>query len=1117
MRRAAYWSIAVAGVAVVLAGIWLARLQIGEMAIRSTLSQAGLTADFRLIQLNFSRARLAQVVVGDANQPDFAAAFIDASWRWEGLAPRLEAVRLIAPRLRLAVNGGGAVSAGSLTELEPGDPTGRRPGIPRIRLTIEQGQIQIDTPAGPLNADVTAAGVLGRDFAALARIAETTHAGSAYALNAGSAELAARSDGDALALRFTARASGATWNATRIGATQIDASATAPLDLATLTGNVSLRAASAIGDNNELRGVAASLRGAISFSDTSLSPDDWNSEARMTLARGEQREMWLENGVLNARYTGENGDGQMVWSIDATRAQGLGVFATSPAASGQLDIARAGTFSGTAQLALANASLTGEAQQNLRDAIPAMNGAPIGPTLAQAEAAFDRAADRFSVTIPLTIAYNEGVTRIVAAQPIDLRAASGARIGLAPLRPDAAMLAMQWPGSTLSGAAAIELAGGGVPRATLLFDTIVWSPSAGFDADGTLAIREWRAEAASIAANEVIVSIATPPGERGQLELVGPMTINGPLGDGAVRDMRVDLDLAVQWGQGWRVAPNDGCMPVQLGGLDAAGLSFQGGAFRLCAGAGGAIVSADANGRWGDGFTINGLSLNGRMAGEAAQPARLSAQRIVGRFSGTGEATQLNIEASAPALSVDMEEDRTIDVVGQSLTALARFGGGSWRVGGAFNVGELNDPGLPGTVSAIRGDWSAMPEDDGVLIQVAAGEAAMTAHAASAEDERPLFNPMRLANVTGEMRGGVINARGLLLLDAQARNLASFTARHEIESGVGIAAFNAERLEFGEALQPYEITELARGVVENVRGPASGTAEVNWDKAAVRASGRARLEGLSLAMATIPVIENVRGEVVFDDLFALTTPPGQQVTAGLVNPGIAVENGRFRFQLLGERRVAIESAEFDFASGVLALEPTTITLGADEANVRLLLRDVDAARLLSTLAIPDLEASGTIEGSFPLRLARSTAFVTNGELYAAPGGGTIRYVGHAGDGATGAARVAFDALKNFDYDNLRITLNGDISGEVVSAISFTGENSGRPVDLTELAPIPGIGRVTATGVPFAFNVTITAPFRRLAQTAAGFANPRDIITDVLVTQPPPNATPPPSSNPPPNQ
>ena len=32
--------------------------------------------------------------------------------------------------------------------------------------------------------------------------------------------------------------------------------------------------------------------------------------------------------------------------------------------------------------------------------------------------------------------------------------------------------------------------------------------------------------------------------------------------------------------------------------------------------------------------------------------------------------------------------------------------------------------------------------------------------------------------------------------------------------------------------------------------------------------------------------------------------------------------------------------------------------------------------------------------------------------------------------------------------------------------------------------LPGLGRVTVRGVPFDFNVTVTAPFRRLAQTAA---------------------------------
>jgi len=169
-----------------------------------------------------------------------------------------------------------------------------------------------------------------------------------------------------------------------------------------------------------------------------------------------------------------------------------------------------------------------------------------------------------------------------------------------------------------------------------------------------------------------------------------------------------------------------------------------------------------------------------------------------------------------------------------------------------------------------------------------------------------------------------------------------------------------------------------------------------------------------------------------------------------------------------------------------------ITLGADETEVALYLRDVDAATLISELKVPDLEATGRIEGAFPLRLTRQSAIVTNGVLRAA-GGGRIAYTGQAGQATEGVTRVAFDALRDFRYEELALTLNGDLNGEVVSDIQFTGENAGEPIDLSSIADLPGIGRVTMLGVPFRFNVKVTAPFRRLADTAATIIDPGSLI------------------------
>jgi hypothetical protein len=293
-----------------------------------------------------------------------------------------------------------------------------------------------------------------------------------------------------------------------------------------------------------------------------------------------------------------------------------------------------------------------------------------------------------------------------------------------------------------------------------------------------------------------------------------------------------------------------------------------------------------------------------------------------------------------------------------------------------------------------------------------------------------------------------------------------------------------------------------RGLVENARGPASVIADIDWARDHLAAYGSMRLDGLSLATSTIPVVEDVRGEILFDDFFLLTTPPGQFVTVGLVNPGVAVANGRVRFQLLTDQRVAIEQAEFDVASGTLAMTPATIKLGADETRFGLALRDVDAADLIADLNIPGLAVTGRVEGEFPLLLTRRSAFISNGVVRAREGG-TIAYTGEAGDGATGAARVAFDALRNFRYDELALTLNGDLSGEVVSSIAFSGENSGQPVDLGPITSIPGIGRVTARGVPFDFNVTVTAPFRRLSRTVTSLTDPIAILENPTEDEAPP--------------
>ncbi len=1088
------WTTALAALGLSTAGLaaalWLMRFPLAEFMINAVLAERGAEADFDIVDLDFGRITLRDVRFGAETAPDASIERIEAHWRWAGLSPRLERVRMISPHLRMRLTREGRVSLGALDRMR-GAPSARRPSIPAIALDVVDGQAVIVAPFGDLNAVFEGEGRLGTDFSGSGRIADTTRAGDAYSLNSGSADLIVISRDDTIAFRFNAEAEELVWDGARARNAQVTVLAGAPLDLARYDIDGAWRFGILRAQDVSAQNLSGALDAEGVAQAASINPQTWVAHLRLDAGALTLLSNTFAQLRADARAQGDEDRAEANWTLAAQRFEGLSLISEQPSGNGAVTFSmESGDMNGRARLALARSRLNGEAQQQIREAFPELGAVPVGPTFARAEQALDAAADRFDLTIPLSLTRSENQLRVFVDANAEARAATGTQLRLAPLRQDSPALVLQWPGPALYGAVALELSGGGAPDAALLLDTLNWSPDAPFEADGTLTLANWRAGAASIAADELGVTILVAPEGAGRVDLRGPAHITGPLGDGEVRDLAPNLDLAVFWKPGWRVVPNRGCLPTRLGGLDAAGLSFGSGNFSLCA-LDSALIAADASNNLSGGFLVRELALNGHMAGPAAQPARITSSAVTGRFGGRLGDVVLALEADAPRLTIDMGEDRTLAVALRRLTANAHIAD-SWRVAGGFEAGTLTDPALPGSVSTIEGSWSAEPEDGAPVIRIASGEALVTANRPASENELPLFQPMRIADVNAILRSGRLEANGEVVLEAQQRQLAAFTAWHEMADGVGAAQVVASHIVFNEALQPDQISERARGVIANVRGPAAFVADVNWTREDIAARGSVRLDGISFATTTLPIVQDVRGVVAFDDLFALTTPPGQDVGIGLLNPGVAVRDGRLRFQLLPDQRINIEAAEFQFAGGVLAMRPTTVTLGQSETEIVLTLTDVDAASLIAALNIPDLAATGRLEGAFPLRLTARTAYVENGVLRAL-GGGTLAYVGDAGEHATGVTRIAFDALRGFEYDELALTLNGDISGDVLTEIEFSGQNTGRAVDLGPIAPVPGLGNVTVRGVPFDFNVRITAPFRRLAQTAASIVDPGAIL------------------------
>ena len=409
---------------------------------------------------------------------------------------------------------------------------------------------------------------------------------------------------------------------------------------------------------------------------------------------------------------------------------------------------------------------------------------------------------------------------------------------------------------------------------------------------------------------------------------------------------------------------------------------------------------------------------------------------------------------------------------------------------GGFAGGDGQIANVPLLISEGDGRWSL---ENGVL--TAAGDLRVADVAA---DNR--FQPLVARDFALRLANNRIDASGTLREPKSGGAVTDVDITHDLGAGTGQADLIMSGLTFNESLQPEAVTPLALGVVANVEGTVTGKGVIRWSPDGVASEGLFRTEGMDFAAAFGPVT-GFSTEIRFTDLLGLETAPGQVATVASVNPGILVEDGVIRYQLLPEQRVQIEGGRWPFSGGELILEPTTINFSAEQPR-RLTFRIVglDAAVFVQRLEFENLAATGTFDGTIPMVFDQSGGRIEKGQLVARPPGGTLAYVGEVSNADLGVwGSIAFDALKSIAYENLTIDLNGDIDGEMVTEVRFNGVSRGtiEPVATGLIAALGGQIAREIQQIPFIFNITIRAPFRQLINTARSFSDPALLLQNTL--------------------
>ena len=709
-----------------------------------------------------------------------------------------------------------------------------------------------------------------------------------------------------------------------------------------------------------------------------------------------------------------------------------------------------GTFALIGDYAADSAKLDPSMLAGVTQPLAAAAGTPLGPIAGAIGNAIRRTADNFDAAGEIRIVNfpGGGAARI---QSTDIRAPSGARARVS----GGTGVTYYWPASALRIDGKIEMAGGGLPTGRVSLR----QPRIGAPMSGVAELAPYTVGGSRLA----MTPIRFGPGPGGTTAISTSAQLDGPFPDGRVQALRVPIQGRI--GRGGSFAFGTSCAVVSWNYLQLSALQLGAARLPVCP-AGSAIISKSPGGGVQANARVNATVLNGRLG---SSPLRVSSTG--GRL--TGESFAFN----QVGLRLGRSES---PIVFDASRLTGSFAGGG--TGGKFSGARATIGSVPLLLSEASGDWRV--RNGGLLVT---GGMMVSDRA----EDPPRFYPLRSDNVKLTVGGDYVRATGALRHPASGTLVTDVSIEHRLSTGVGHANLDVPGLQFGPELQPQELTHLTEGILALVMGTVSGQGRIDWAGQKVTSTGDFSIANMDLAAPFGPVT-GLSTNIHFTDLLAMATAPGQTATIASVNPGILVENGVIRYQILPNQLVKIERGEWPFMGGRLILHETVLNFARPTAK-RLTFEVVglDAKVFVETLGFQELNATGVFDGVLPMIFDENGGRIVGGRLDSRPGGGSLAYNGVVNKANLGMmGGIAFDALRDLRFKSMVVRLDGDLAGEFAARLSIDGVGLGQ-------TSTQRIIRGLLAKIPLKMNVNITGPFRALIATAKAFRDPRQVISDVL--------------------
>jgi hypothetical protein len=400
------------------------------------------------------------------------------------------------------------------------------------------------------------------------------------------------------------------------------------------------------------------------------------------------------------------------------------------------------------------------------------------------------------------------------------------------------------------------------------------------------------------------------------------------------------------------------------------------------------------------------------------------------------------IKATAPVL---LGGPKPVPVIA-TLPRTAATGSWSGEAGHAGTIaladGTLAFPSLDVTASGVAADIALGP--DKLSADLRAAGIAHTGKPA-------LLVPLSLAGHAEAVDDTL--AFTATLNDRPKRINLSVAGTHRLDTGKGEARLSMPPLAFKPGgLQPQDVAPAIGPDIEEVSGKAALGGRIAWSNGKLTPKLQLLLQDISFQSPQLDVLR-LNSVAEIDSLVPFTTRPGQQLSAGLVDAGLPLTDVLAAFHIEAGPRLMIESARLSLAGGEVALPPVALDLAQPRADLTLAVSHVDLAKLLELAQIEGLTATGTLGGQIPVTV-EADGLVIRDAVLAAAGPGTLRYAPTATPsallGGGESVALALQALSNFQYSDLKLTVNRAIGGDTVALMQVKGRNpdfyGGHPVE-----------------------------------------------------------------------